>query len=52
MKYKYIVNYPNSQIPVGTFKTMKAARAYSQRIVDSQFFESKIYLPLIKKVIA
>ena len=57
MKYKYIVSYPNSQTPVGTFKTMKAARALSQKIVDSQlfdyqFFGSKIYLPLIKKVIA
>jgi hypothetical protein len=57
MKYKYIVSYPNSQTPVGTFKTMKAARTHSQKIVDAQmfdyqFFGSKIYLPLIKRVIS
>lgn len=56
MKYKYIVSYPNSQTSVGTFKTMKAAREHSQKIVDSQvfdyqFFGSKIYLPLIKRVV-
>ncbi len=56
MKYKYIVNHPNSQTPVGTFKTMKAARAHSQKIVDAQmfdyqFFGSKIYLPLIKRIV-
>jgi hypothetical protein len=56
MKYKYIVNFPNSQTPVKTFRTIKAAREYSQKLVDSQvfdyqFFGAKIYLPLIKRVI-
>ena len=56
MKYKYIVNHPNSQTPVGTFKTMKAARAFSAQIVEEQYLlasiisGTKIYLPLTKKV--
>ena len=56
MKYKYIVNHPNSQTPVGTFKTMKAARAFSAQIVEEQYLLAsmisgvKIYLPLTKKV--
>jgi hypothetical protein len=55
-RYKYIVNHPNSQTPVGTFKTMKAARAFSAQIVEEQFLlaqiisGTKIYLPLTKKV--
>ena len=57
MKCKYIVNFPNSQTPVKTFRTIKAAREYSQKLVDSQvfdyqFFGAKIYLPLIKRVIS
>lgn len=57
MKYKYIVNHPNSQTPVGTFKTMKAAREHSAKIIEEQYFLAsiisgvKIYLPLIKRVI-
>ena len=54
MRYKYIVNWPNSITPVASFRTMKAARAHSEKIVadqgfDHQFFGTKVYLPLIKR---
>ena len=54
MRYKYIVNFPDSQTPVATFNTMKAARAHSENIVedqlfDKQFFDVKVYLPCIKR---
>ena len=54
MRYKYIVNWPNSITPVASFRTMKAARAHSDKIVDDQLFEhqffgNKVYLPLIKR---
>ena len=53
MRYKYIVNFPDSQTPVATFKTMKAARAHSEKIVDDQmftaFFGARVYLPMIKR---
>ena len=53
-RYKFIVCYPNSTSPVASFKTMKAARAHSAKILDDQafdhqFFGTKIYLPLIKR---
>lgn len=53
-RYKYIVCYPNSTSPVASFKTMKAARAHSDKIVETQLFEhqffgNKVYLPLIKR---
>ena len=54
MRYKYIVNFPNSTTPVASFRTMKAARAHSDKIVEDQLFEhqffgNKVYLPLIKR---
>jgi hypothetical protein len=54
MRYKYIVNFPDSQTPVATFNTMKAARAHSEKLVedqlfDKQFFDTKVYLPMIKR---
>lgn len=54
MRYKYIVNFPNSTTPVASFRTMKAARAHSSKLVDEQMFEhqffgNKVYLPLIKR---
>ena len=54
MRYKYIVNWPNSITPVASFRTMKAARAHSDKIVEDQLFEhqffgNKVYLPLIKR---
>lgn len=53
-RYKYIVCYPNSTSPVASFKTLKAAKAHSEKIVDDQMFEyqflgNKVYLPLIKR---
>jgi hypothetical protein len=42
---------------VGTFKTMKAAREHSAKIIEEQYFLAsiisgvKIYLPLIKRVV-
>ena len=53
-RFKYIVCYPNSTSPVASFKTLKAARAHSDKIVDDQLFEhqffgNKVYLPLIKR---
>ena len=53
-RFKYIVCYPNSTSPVASFKTMKAARAHSDKIVEDQLFEhqffgNKVYLPLIKR---
>lgn len=53
-RYKYIVCYPNSTSPVASFKTLKAAKAHSDKIVDDQMFEyqflgNKVYLPLIKR---
>ena len=54
MRYNYTVYYPNSATPVATFKTLKAAKAHSDKIVDDQLFEyqflgNKVYLPLIKR---
>jgi len=54
MRYKYIVNWPNSITPVASFRTMKAARAHSAKLLDDQafdhqFFGTKVYLPLIKR---
>jgi hypothetical protein len=54
MRYKYIVNWPNSITPVASFRTMKAARAHSAKLIDDQafdhqFFGTKVYLPLIKR---
>jgi hypothetical protein len=54
MRYNYVVNFPNSITPVATFKTMKAARAHSDKLIDDQLFEhqffgTKVYLPLIKR---
>ena len=53
-RYKYIVCYPNSEVPVASFKTLKAARAHSDKIVEDQLFEhqffgNKVYLPFIKR---
>ena len=54
MRYKYIVNFPDSVTPVASFNTMKAARAHSEKIIDDQafdcqFFGGKVYFPLIKR---
>jgi hypothetical protein len=54
MRYNYVVNFPNSITPVATFKTMKAAKAHSDKLIDDQLFEhqffgTKFYLPLIKR---
>ena len=53
-RFKYSVCYPNSTSPVASFKTMKAARAHSDKIVEDQLFEhqffgNKVYLPLIQR---
>jgi len=53
-RFKYIVCYPNSTSPVASFKTLKAARAHSDKIVEDQMFEhqffgNKVYLPFIKR---
>ena len=53
-RYKFIVCYPNSTSPVATFKTLKAARAHSDKLVETQLFEhqffgNKVYLPFIKR---
>ena len=53
-RFNYIVCYPNSTSPVASFKTLKAARAHSDKIVDDQLFEhqffgNKVYLPIIKR---
>jgi hypothetical protein len=53
-RYKFIVCFPNSSTPVATFKTLKAAKAHSDQLVDDQmfqyqFFGNKVYLPFIKR---
>ena len=53
-RFKYIVCFPNSTSPVATFKTLKAAKAHSDQLVDDQmfqyqFFGNKVYLPSIKR---
>lgn len=53
-RFKYIVCYPNSNSRVGSFKTLKAAKECSDKIIDDQMFEyqflgNKVYLPLIKR---
>ena len=53
-RFNYIVCYPNSTSPVASFKTMKAAKAHSDQLVDDQmfqyqFFGNKVYLPIIKR---
>jgi len=53
-RYKFIVCYPNSTSPVASFKTLKAARAHSDKLVEEQMFEyqffgNKVYLPFIKR---
>jgi len=54
MRYNYVVNFPNSSTPVASFKTLKAAKAHSDKLIDDQLFEhqffgNKVYLPLIKR---
>lgn len=53
-RYKFIVCYPNSTSPVASFKTLKAARAHSDKLVEEQMFEyqffgNKVYIPFIKR---
>jgi hypothetical protein len=55
MKYQYIVCFPRSDQPVKAFSTLKAARAFSDSLIEEQqFFASivsgtRIFLPCIKR---
>ena len=49
MRYKYTVYYPNSATPVATFKTLKAAKAHCDALVEAQAFETVTYIPCIKQ---
>lgn len=49
MRYKYAVYYPNSATLVATFKTLKAAKALCDALVEDQTFEPVTHIPCIKR---
>jgi len=57
MKYQYVVCFPRSDNQVKTFGTLKAARAFSDSLIEEQqFFASivsgtRISLPFIKRTV-